>query len=59
VLPLGSFSRDEILTNVTLYWLTGTIGSSMRMYRAGAARVLPPLPRGGEVGIGNKFGKLW
>jgi pimeloyl-ACP methyl ester carboxylesterase len=31
------FSKDEILTNVTLYWLTGTIGSSMRMYNADAA----------------------
>ena len=27
-------SRDAMLTDVTLYWLTGTIGSSMRMYRA-------------------------
>ena len=34
------FTKDEILTNVTLYWLTGTIGSSMRMYRANAA-ILP------------------
>jgi len=25
---------DEILTNVTIYWLTETIGSSMRMYHA-------------------------
>ncbi len=24
--------RDEVLANVTLYWLTGTIGSSMRLY---------------------------
>ena len=31
------FTKDEILTNVTLYWLTATIGSSMRMYRANAA----------------------
>ncbi len=31
------YSKDEILTNVTLYWLTGTIGSSMRMYHANAA----------------------
>ncbi|TMR07336.1 epoxide hydrolase [Actinomadura soli] len=31
------FTKDEILTNVTLYWLTGTIGSSMRMYHANAA----------------------
>lgn len=32
-----SFTKDEILTNVTLYWVTGTIGSSMRMYAANAA----------------------
>jgi pimeloyl-ACP methyl ester carboxylesterase len=35
-----SFTKDEILTNVMLYWLTGTIGSSMRMYHANAA--IPP-----------------
>ena len=26
------FSRDELLTNVTLYWMTETISSSFRMY---------------------------
>jgi len=26
------FTRDELLTNVTLYWITGTISSSLRMY---------------------------
>jgi pimeloyl-ACP methyl ester carboxylesterase len=31
------FTKDEILTNVTIYWLTGTIGSSMRMYHANSA----------------------
>jgi pimeloyl-ACP methyl ester carboxylesterase len=31
------FSKDEILTNLTIYWLTQTIGSSMRMYHANAA----------------------
>ncbi len=34
------FTKDEILTNVMIYWLTGTIGSSMRMYHAIAA--IPP-----------------
>ncbi len=29
-----SFTKDEILTNITIYWLTSTIGSSMRMYHA-------------------------
>jgi pimeloyl-ACP methyl ester carboxylesterase len=32
-----SFTKDEILTNVTIYWLTATIGSSMRMYWANGA----------------------
>ena len=27
------FSKDELLTNITIYWLTGTIGSSFRVYR--------------------------
>lgn len=31
------FSKDEVLTNLTIYWLTATIGSSMRMYRVNAA----------------------
>jgi pimeloyl-ACP methyl ester carboxylesterase len=34
------FSRDEVLATVSLYWLTGTIGSSMRLYREGAAHPL-------------------
>jgi pimeloyl-ACP methyl ester carboxylesterase len=35
-----SYTKDEILTNVMIYWLTGTIGSSMRMYHANGA--IPP-----------------
>jgi pimeloyl-ACP methyl ester carboxylesterase len=31
------FTKDEILTNVTIYWLTETIGSSVRMYHANGA----------------------
>ena len=26
------FTKDELLANITLYWVTGTINSSMRMY---------------------------
>ena len=26
------FSRDELLTNISIYWFTETIGSSMRLY---------------------------
>lgn len=48
-----SFTKDEILTNVTLYWLTGTIGSSMRMYHANAA--IPPARRAERVEVPSGF----
>ena len=39
--PSGQLTRDNILDNITLYWLTGTGASAARMYwengRAGAA----------------------
>ena len=31
--PEKAFTRDQLLANVTLYWVTGTITSSMRLYR--------------------------
>ena len=46
------FTKDEILTNVTIYWLTGTIASSMRMYHANAAIALPQHARRVEVPSG-------
>ena len=43
--PERAFTRDQLLTNVTVYWVTGTITSSMRLYwerqHAGAAGRLP------------------
>lgn len=27
------FTLDELLTNVMIYWVTGTIGSSIRLYK--------------------------
>ena len=47
-----SFTKDEILTNVTLYWFTETIGSSMRMYRANAGIPHAQLARRVEVPSG-------
>ena len=46
------FTKDEILTNVTIYWLTGTIGSSMRSYHANAAIPLGQHSRRVEVPSG-------
>ena len=37
-----SVDRDYILANASLYWLTGTIGSSMRRYYAEAHPTEPP-----------------
>ncbi|MER6388704.1 epoxide hydrolase [Streptomyces sp. NPDC001523] len=48
-----SFTKDEILTNVMLYWLTGTIGSSMRMYGANAA--IPPAQLARRVEVPSGF----
>jgi pimeloyl-ACP methyl ester carboxylesterase len=48
-----SFTKDEVLTNVTIYWLTGTIASSMRMYRANAA--LPPAQLARRVEVPSGF----
>lgn len=48
-----SFTKDEILTNVTLYWLTGTIGSAMRMYAANAA--IPPTQLARRVEVPSGF----
>jgi pimeloyl-ACP methyl ester carboxylesterase len=48
-----AFTRDEILTNVTLYWFTGTIGSSMRMYNANAA--IPPAQLARRVEVPSGF----
>jgi pimeloyl-ACP methyl ester carboxylesterase len=47
------FTQDEILTNVTIYWLTQTIGSSMRMYRANAA--IPPAQLARRVEVPSGF----
>jgi len=37
------FSRDELLTTVSLYWLTATIGSSLRFYAENARQSWKPL----------------
>jgi pimeloyl-ACP methyl ester carboxylesterase len=47
------FTRDEILTNVTIYWLTGTIGSAMRMYSVNGA--IPPAQHARRVEVPSGF----
>lgn len=38
------FSKDELLTNITLYWVTETIGSSIRLYFEVGHAESPPDP---------------
>jgi microsomal epoxide hydrolase len=38
-LPEDAVDRDRLLTNVTIYWLTATAGSSAQFYYEGAAGV--------------------
>ncbi|HEY7269537.1 MAG TPA: epoxide hydrolase [Dehalococcoidia bacterium] len=45
-----TFTRDEILTNITLYWVTGTINSSTRIYYE-SAHSRPNLPMTDKVDV--------
>ena len=64
--PVGNLTRDHILDNITLYWLTGTAASAARSYwedgkalaQAGASGQAPPevsLP----VGFTTFPGEIW
>jgi pimeloyl-ACP methyl ester carboxylesterase len=62
--PAGNLTRDHILDNVTLYWLTGTGASAARNYwddgraRALAAGQAPP-PASVPVGFTSFPGEIW
>jgi pimeloyl-ACP methyl ester carboxylesterase len=62
--PAGNLTRDNILDNVTLYWLTGTGASAARNYwddgRANAlAAGQPPPPASVPVGFTTFPGEIW
>ena len=64
--PVGGLTRDSILDNITLYWLTGTGASAARWYwefgqvlaAAIAAGAAPP-PTAVPVGFTTFPGELW
>jgi pimeloyl-ACP methyl ester carboxylesterase len=62
--PTGNLTRDHILDNVTLYWLTGTGASAARNYwddgraRAAAAGQAPP-PVAVPAGFTTFPGEIW
>jgi len=43
--PETIFTRDELLTNITLYWATQTAASSARIYYESRHPLSPPVPR--------------
>jgi pimeloyl-ACP methyl ester carboxylesterase len=64
--PVGNLTRDAILDNITLYWLTGTAASAARSYwedgRALAAALAsgqPPPPVNVPVGFTTFPGEIW
>ena len=63
--PVGNLSRDHILDNVTLYWLTGTGASAARSYWEAygpdaPAAGRPPLPPPAiPVGFTTFPGEIW
>ena len=52
-------SRDDLLTNLTIYWATGTINSSMRLYyeaaRADVGWGVPQIPFGYLMPVNDFF----
>jgi pimeloyl-ACP methyl ester carboxylesterase len=62
--PVGNLTRDTILDNITLYWLTGTGASSARWYwefgrfLAASAGHTPP-PVSVPVGFTTFPGEIW
>jgi pimeloyl-ACP methyl ester carboxylesterase len=62
--PTGNLTRESIVDNITLYWLTGTGASAARSYwedgraRAAAAEQPPP-PASVPVGFTTFPGEIW
>jgi pimeloyl-ACP methyl ester carboxylesterase len=64
--PVGNLTRDEILDNITLYWLTGTGASAARWYwetgralAAAQASGQAPPPVKVPVGFTTFPGEIW
>ena len=63
--PAGNLTRDHILDNITLYWLTGTGASAARSYwengqaAAAASGQVPPAVALPVVGFSAFPGEIW
>jgi pimeloyl-ACP methyl ester carboxylesterase len=60
--PTGNLTRDHILDNITVYWLTGTGASAARSYWEGGQKPAgsqPPPPVTIPVGFTSFPGEIW
>ena len=64
--PVGNLTRDNVLDNITLYWLTGTAASAARSYwedarvlAAALASGQAPPPASVPVGFTTFPGEIW
>jgi len=55
--PDNALSRDEMLTNITLYWVTGAIGSSFWPYYARMHRPWP-IPEGATISVPTGYAEF-
>jgi pimeloyl-ACP methyl ester carboxylesterase len=46
-----SYTKDELLTNIMIYWVTGTISSSARLYREDGLQSAPQLSAGQYIEV--------
>ena len=54
---VAHYGRDFLCTNASLYWLTNTIGSSLRIYKECFNPAMPPAPRTfGRIGVPTAMG---
>jgi len=50
--------KDELLTNVMIYWVTGCIGSSVRLYAEARPALGPPLGPGERIEVPTAFARF-
>jgi len=55
--PESAVTRDEMLTNITLYWVTGAIGSSFWPYYARMHRPWP-IPEGATISVPTGYAEF-
>jgi pimeloyl-ACP methyl ester carboxylesterase len=57
--PTGNLTREHIVDNITLYWLTGTGASAARSYWERADTTQAPAPVNVPVGFTTFPGEIW